>query len=266
MKLGIVSDEIVPDFAEAVWHGKRWGIYDYEIRVLKSGRVPHVDDEEIRSVRRTIDRERVRVAALSPGVFKIPLKEESRVREEIEKVLPETFRLAESLLTRLVIVFGFENYPGEPPENREKVIEIFDRVARMAKEHGFTIAVENEPNHWCDTGANTASILMEVDSPWLKANWDLGNAFCSGETPYPDGWRAIRDWVVNLHIKDYRRRDGECECVVVGDGEIDYEGQLRALTEEKPLHHVTLETHVQPFLQNSRICAHRLQAMLRRLQ
>lgn len=266
MRLGIVSDEIVRDFAEAVWHGKRWGIYDYEIRVLKSGRVPNIEEEEVRSVLRTIDRERIRVAALSPGVFKIPLSEEERIRHEIETVLPETFRLAEKMLCRLVIVFGFENYPGEPADNRDRVVEIFGRVAEMARQNGFIIAVENEPNHWCDTGERTASILREVGSPYLRANWDLGNAFCSGETPYPDGWKAIREFVANMHIKDYRRVDGGYVGTLVGDGEIDYMGQLRALAQEKPLHHVTLETHVEPFLQNSRICAHRLQQMLREVR
>ncbi|MDZ7374703.1 MAG: sugar phosphate isomerase/epimerase [candidate division KSB1 bacterium] len=266
MKLGIVSDEIVPDFAEAVWHGKRWGIFDYEIRVLRTGRIPNIERDEFRSVLRTVEREGVRVSALSPGVFKIPLRETERVEKEIREVLPETFRLAEQLGTRLVIVFGFENYPGEPAEHRDRVVEIFGRVARMAQEHGFTIAVENEPNHWCDTATRTASILRDVNSPYLRSNWDLGNCFCSGETPYPDGWLAIRDFVVNVHIKDYRRKDGACECVLVGDGEIDYEGQLRALRQERPLHHVTLETHLTPFLQSSRICAHRLQTMLRRIR
>ncbi|NOZ57943.1 MAG: sugar phosphate isomerase/epimerase [Calditrichaeota bacterium] len=267
MRLGIVSDEILPDFPLAVRHGKSWGIWDYEIRTLRTGRVPRVDDDEIRSVRRTVEREGVRIAALSPGVFKISLEDPERVRLEKEEILPETFRLAELLDTRLIIVFGFSHYPNEPAENRQAVIDHFGDVARMAERTGFVVAVENEPDHWCDTGEHTAAILAEVNSPFLRANWDLGNAFCSGEKPFPDGWQHIKDYVVNVHVKDYRRKNGECECVPFGDGEIDYLGQFRALaSENRPLHHVTLETHVQPFLQMSRLCAHRMQQVLRGLR
>jgi len=44
--LGIVSDEVSPDFGEAARYGAEWGISIFEIRVLKTGRIPVVDQGE----------------------------------------------------------------------------------------------------------------------------------------------------------------------------------------------------------------------------
>ena len=264
MKIGIVSDEIVLDFAEAVRYGTSWGIMDYEIRCLTSGRVPYLSEEEIQTVLQMKKEKGVNIAALSPGIFKISLQDE-KIKTEKDKVLFDTFRLAERLGTNLVIIFGVNHYENEPAENYERVVSLFTEVARKAQWNGFMLAVENEPGHWCDTGANTAKILHEVNSPCLKANWDLGNSFCSGEIPYPDGYQAIKDFVINLHVKDYRKKDGNYECVVIGDGEIDYPGQFRALLRDNSLHHITLETHCLPFLEKSEESVRRLKKILAEL-
>jgi len=42
MKISIVSDEIALNFKKAARIGIEWGIRDYEIRYLKSGRVPYI--------------------------------------------------------------------------------------------------------------------------------------------------------------------------------------------------------------------------------
>ena len=43
LALGIVSDEIDPDFATAARHAAEWGITRFELRCLVSGRVPAVE-------------------------------------------------------------------------------------------------------------------------------------------------------------------------------------------------------------------------------
>jgi len=252
MRIAIVSDEIAPDFQQAVRHGTQWGVWDYEVRELSTGRVPRITPEEAEGVDRIRREQGIRIVALSPGLFKISLRQEEKWQKELQRVLFDTFRLAERWGAQKVIVFGFARYPGEPETNRDRVIELFDRVARLGQEHGFLILVENEPNHWCDTGEHTAQILNAVNSPFLKANWDPGNAYTSGEIPFPDGYHSVQHLVYNLHIKDYRRLpDGSYECVPVGQGDIDWEGQLKAVKELDRLEYVTVETHCLPLIPNS---------------
>ena len=76
-------------------------------------------------------------------------------------------------------------------------------------------------------------------------NWDPGNAFFAGETPYPDGYRAVRGLVGHVHFKDARRTStGELE--YVADGQIDWAGQIRALQQDGYSGYISVETHLRP--------------------
>ncbi|MFH1230927.1 MAG: TIM barrel protein, partial [Planctomycetota bacterium] len=111
--------------------------------------------------------------------------------------------------------------------------------------------IENEPKFWCDTSANTLKILESVNSPYLKSNWDPANAFAAGESPYPEGYNQIKKFIANIHIKDILE-DTSKKCVVVGDGVIDWPGQLGTIIKDKLLNHVTIETHCLPLIEKSK--------------
>ncbi|MBI3697382.1 MAG: sugar phosphate isomerase/epimerase [Acidobacteria bacterium] len=73
-------------------------------------------------------------------------------------------------------------------------------------------------------------IATLVDSPWLKVNYDTGNAWLGGEDPYL-GLEAVKDRVVHVHAKDISIRQSEAERGTVtgtpvgcgcGDGVIDW--------------------------------------------
>jgi sugar phosphate isomerase/epimerase len=121
----------------------------------------------------------------------------------------------------------------------------------LAKQNGLTLAIENEPGFWCDTGANTAHLLAQVNSRHLRANWDPGNAIGTDETPFPDGYNALKKWIGNVHVKD-TVKGSLVECVPVGEGKVDWQGQLRALARDKIVEHVTIETHCLPLIENSK--------------
>jgi len=114
------------------------------------------------------------------------------------------------------------------------------------------LLLENEPEFWADTGANTAKILDDIDSKNLKANWDPANAAGTGEIPYPYGYLAIREHIRSIHVKDYRNNSsGEPEYVVVGDGVVDWQGQFRAIMHCVNINYITIETHCRPLINNS---------------
>ncbi len=261
MKLGIVSDEISLNFREAVSYGLEWGIEDYELRCVRSGRVPYISQEEIADILAMKKERGINITAISPGMFKLTLHDRKGLERELTQVFDDSMRLAERLGTNLIITFGIMRAPGDE-DGYQQVLDLFGRLAGRAQEHGFMLAVENEPGFWCDTGSGTARILQAVNSPHLMANWDPGNSFTGGERPYPDGYRALKDWVINMHIKDYVTTGDGYKAVVVGQGEIDYAGQLKELAHDRALHHVTLETHCEPLLETSRQSAAWLQRIL----
>ncbi len=249
--LGIVSDEVSPDFKEAARHATSWGISIFEIRVLKTGRIPSVDAGELRELKAVVQQQSLTISALSPGVFKFPLSQTPKLEEELAGTLPRTFDLAGDLGASLVIVFGFQREAGEKPENFRKAVDLMARAAEKARGRGVTLVIENEPGFWCDSGANTARLIAAVNSPNLRANWDPCNGYGTAEKPYPDGYESIRKFVANVHVKD-TKEGALIRCVPVGEGAVDWRGQLEAIVRDQVVKHITIETHCLPLVEMSK--------------
>ncbi|MHB8578266.1 MAG: sugar phosphate isomerase/epimerase family protein [Ignavibacteriaceae bacterium] len=265
MEIGIVSDEISLDFQKAVKYGTSWGITKYEVRTLKTGRVPEVNSNEIRDVLTCLKENGIIITALSPGLFKFPISNKEGIERHLNILLPKTLELAAKLGVDKIIIFGFQHEKGEPDSNLAKVTDYLNMALDIGENSGVTFLVENEPGFWCDTGTNTAQILNQVKSPYLMANWDPCNAFGLGESPYPTGYESLKQFVANVHVKD-TLKGGLIECVPIGEGLVDWDGQLRALVNEQKVQHITIETHCLPLIEKSKQNAETLMVMLEKLK
>ena len=81
----------------------------------------------------------------------------------------------------------------------------------------------------------------------MGAIWDACNVLYDDEdkeTPYPDGYEAIKSRIAHVHIKDTAPNEkGEQECCPIGEGDIDFVGQYRALFDAGYEGWTSLETH-----------------------
>jgi sugar phosphate isomerase/epimerase len=71
---------------------------------------------------------------------------------------------------------------------------------RTAQRYGIYIGIEPHQSI-SRTTAGLCRIGSLVDSPFLKFNYDTGNAYLAGEDPY-EGLRAVRDRLIHVHAKD----------------------------------------------------------------
>ena len=137
LALGIVSDEVDPDFGAAAQHAPTWDITRFEIRCLRSGRVPAVDPAEVREVAARVRDGSVTITALSPGTFKHPLSRAREIEEELGSVLPRTIAMARELGAGMIITFGFQREEGESEDNRGKAVAYLRRAADLAAKEGM---------------------------------------------------------------------------------------------------------------------------------
>lgn len=286
MKVSAVTDEISSDFETAVELGVSWGIQDFEIRGLGAHRIGkdwgYLEDRAINVIK---DFE-VNVVALSPGVFKIPLAEKKisdeltilewqgyqkfREREQsyrdieqhLDVVLPNTFRIAKQLQTKIVIVFGIVKPTGARGKCPQAVIDFLQEAAKRAEKQGITLALENEHICWADTGKNTAAIVERVGSKALRVNWDPANAFLADETPFPDGYEYVKDYITHVHFKDAAIDPATGRKKFVTNGAIDWESQLRELQNAGYNGHISIETHCRPKIRCARETLERIKSIL----
>ncbi len=94
-------------------------------------------------------------------------------------------------------------------------------------------------------GRQLARLVDAIGSPAVRALWDPGNDLYAPlpERPYPEGYEAIRGWIAHVHLKDARLLNGQAEGCCFGEGEMDWEGQLRALKRDGYQGWLVMETH-----------------------
>ena len=106
---------------------------------------------------------------------------------------------------------------------------------RCAKEN-LILLLENEMDCNTATGAEAAATLSEIREPNFMLNWDPGNAATFPDTmPYPKGYDLLpKKRIGHCHAKSViRKPGGKWEWAPVGEGVVDWTGQLRAFKSER---------------------------------
>lgn len=271
MKLAAITDEISMDLAHALDVMREYGCEAAELRSVWDANVADLPDDKLDEVRGILDRAGMPVCCLASPLYKCDLpgvesgedgpmhQAAARGFAEQMDLLRRCRELADKFGTRLVRIFSFWKAGELTPSVVEAIVAGIADGVKYAEDNGLVLLVENEASCCLGTGAEAAEVVGRVNSPALKAVWDPGNAFLAGETPYPDGYEAIRNYTRHVHVKDaVKLASGEQKFTVVGDGEVDYKGQFAALKNEGYTGYISLETHYRPFAGNaeqaSRLC------------
>ena len=138
---------------------------------------------------------------------------------------------------------------GLPAARLAAIRAILLDAARRAEDLGLTLCVENVRSCFGNTGRNTAAILAEVDHPNVRAIWDPANDFVSGGDDFRAGYEAVKPWMVHVHAKDATEVDpatGLTAWTAIGQGDLDWPAQIRALLDDGYRGHISLETHWHP--------------------
>lgn len=267
MELGIITDEVSDDFARACERAHEWGVRHVELRQAWGKNVVQLDAEEEQRLVDVVQRLGLRVTAVASPVFKSPLDEVPRevaadfALSGVESMaaqldlLERACRLAARVGAPFVRVFTFWREPWGDDVAAE-LVDKLAQAARVAARHDVALAVENEPVCIVATGRELGRLCERLARsfpaelrPYLGILWDPGNALAAGETDaYPGGYDALGPCrLVHVHLKDLSLgADGAPAYVPLGEGEVDYAGQLRRLRSDGYEGTVVLEPHYAP--------------------
>jgi hexulose-6-phosphate isomerase len=118
---------------------------------------------------------------------------------------------------------------GDAWRRSQQVIR--ERLLPMAGDLKVIVAVEEVWNKFLLSPLEFARYVDEIDSPWLKAYFDVGNVVFYG---YPQDWiRTLGARIAKVHLKDFQldRPNGRFAWTNLGEGDIDWPAVRQAFAD-----------------------------------
>jgi L-ribulose-5-phosphate 3-epimerase len=232
MRLSVITDEVDPDFDDALRVCESLDVRGIEVRTVDGRNIVHHPPETVRRVR----------DSLAAGGFTCPVVDTPFLKTKVEETawadLDRGIEIAGMLGAGIVRLFSGLRI-AEPETALPWLADVLAESSRRAAEAGLTVALEIE--FVCNIAlAREARELLR----WLPADavglvWDPGNeAKFLGLRPDPAEYRTVQRAVRHVHVKDF---DGDW--VKVGDGIVDWDAQLAALASGGYQGYLSMETH-----------------------
>jgi len=259
MQLSVITDEISQDLGHALDVMSEYGCRTAELRNVYGKYIVDADGELLAKVESDLKDRGYTVCCIDTPFYKCDLPVDSKSRsgsagpthgatersfDDQMPLLMRSIDLCKRFDTPYLRIFSFWRRGPLTPEIEDRIARALVSACEVAQRAGVTLLLENEHACFLGTGKETARMIDRVGSPALKMIWDPGNAFMAGEQPFPSGYESAKPYVAHIHIKDATvSASGELIWTVVGDGEIEYEGQFQALAASGYDGVISLETH-----------------------
>jgi len=226
---------------------KEFDLSGVEIRSVWEKSVHELTGNELKEVKRVVNEEGLDVCCLASPFFKCSLHRGDEYNQHL-RILHKSISAASIL--GAPVIRGFTFWRSRGTANWKAVERRFREPIRILKRERITLGIENEPSTNASNGQLLAGFLTGLDHPSVRAIWDPCNDLSdpSGEQPFPQGYGHVRELLAHVHLKDAKRgaKKGEAEPTILGDGDLDLVGQLRALKSDHYERYVSLETHYRP--------------------
>ncbi|MEP6715186.1 MAG: sugar phosphate isomerase/epimerase family protein [Terriglobia bacterium] len=256
-RLGAITDEFSSDVSLAAGAMRDLGMKGAELRVAGGKNIMDLTNDELTQTLAILRSNGLEVISIASPLLKCTLPDapeiDSRSQQDIfnskhtfedqPRLTERAFEIAKRTGAKIVRVFSYWRVV-EPEAVFERVVDALQDLADKAAKHDLIIGLENE--HACNiaTAQETARVLAAIDHDNLKIVWDPANAYASGEKPFPYGYRLLdATRIGHVHAKDCTIDDHKPVWTELGEGDIDWEGQMDALAEDNYQGYVHLETH-----------------------
>ena len=261
-KLGVISDEFSQDFEEALKTMKQFGLEWVEIRTVWGAYNTEASPSQVQRIKELLSKYQFRVSVVDTALYKCNLPGTENVVKEKDAypysqqmdLLNRAIDRAQALGTDKLRVFAFWRV-ADPQRYYPRIAEELAKAAEVAEKAKMRLVLEDEGSCNVGSGHELGAMLKLVPAANLGANWDVGNGYWHGEVSYPVGYGALdKNRIWHMHLKDVRcdaaatakekaeafRKQGtrvteqsKCQTAIVGTGQVDLAGQLRALLRDK---------------------------------
>ncbi len=259
-RVAVINDEISQDFDHACSVAAHdFGLQWIEIRGMWNKNITALDANELAEAKQILAKNNLRVTDIASPLYKVdwpgaPLSKLSEHRDQFhadtdfkqqDALLEHCIELVKTFSTDRIRCFDFWRLEDVKPY-RAAINDKLREAARRCAKDNVVLVLENEMSCNTATGAEAAATLAAVTEPNFMLNWDPGNAATFPDsTPFPKGYEMLpKHRIGHCHAKSVvSKPEGKWEWAPVGQGIVDWVGQLKALQRDGYRHAVSLETH-----------------------
>lgn len=221
------ADEISPDPKIQIDSLKASAVHNIEFRSILGTNVLALTDLQINEFQSLLKANKFGLSAIGSPIGKIKVTDP--FAPHLEK-FQRAIDLAKKFDTRNIRIFSFyppDNFDGDWAPHRAEVLSRLDQLCKKAEQHKVRLVHENEHRIYGDSPDRVTDLMTHLRASYgpevIGAAYDAANFVYCGYDPM-DGWFKSRDWVVHLHIKDWKK--GEDHGSMPGEGE----GRIREST------------------------------------
>lgn len=257
-RIASITDEFSPaDPSRALSQMASIGMTGAELRVVYGKNIMDLNKSEMTSLRHLLQGHNMEVISIASPILKCVLPNapdiDTRFQQDIfnskhtyegqAELAERAFKIAKFFGARIIRVFSYWR-TVDPDKCFDAVAKALGELAEKAAKADLIIGIENE--HACNiaTAKESARLLDAVKHPNLQLVWDPANALCSGEKPFPGGYKRLpKDRIAHVHVKDCEMEGHKPIWGPVGTRSVDWKGQIAALEADGYKGWLSLETH-----------------------
>ncbi len=205
----VFTDEVSPDFEEAVQRSVEAGATAMEIRgKLPGGSITTISDGDVATMQTVLAKFDARVGALGSPFGKCHMDRPAEL-DEHQRHFDRMVQLAKAFGTPVIRGFALWRPEAGPDSERpdlapylERIVEFLTPAVRKAEQAGVVLCLENEGSTMLGTCGELRRVLDAMgDTPALAVAWDVNNGYDCGEEPLAVGYPLIRGHVRHVHVK-----------------------------------------------------------------
>jgi len=241
MFLSGIADEAGQSIERQIEAHKDLGWNHIEIRNVDGKNLTDLNEVEFNQVAEKLEKTGMKVCCFASqianwarkisGNFDIDVK-------ELERAIPRMH----CLNTKYIRIMSYPNDNWKDSDWRKEVMRRLKELARIAEDGGVILVHEN-CSGWGGLGPKQALDVMEtVNSSNLRFLLDTGNKPHREGNPW-DIYQEVRDYIVHVHIKDYKGEEGN-EFVFPGDGDGQVERIIKNLLSSEYEGGFSIEPHM----------------------
>jgi sugar phosphate isomerase/epimerase len=241
--IGVVTDEISDDLEEAIEIAKSWELEHIELHKIWGKNICDVDEATLSKAIGMVRSSGLTVTSIDSLTLRCQLDNDEEYSQHIEHLL-KSIEIAPLFDTNVVRLFSFRKEENVE-EKWDQIFEKMELPIKIAEREGVILGFENASSMNIGTSDDLEKLFEHFDSPHLKLIWDPGNAYAAGEkSPFPDGYEKVKGKIIHVHLKDaIFDEQGKNVWKPIGQGDVDYRGQLEALHKDSYKGVIALETH-----------------------